>query len=513
MVSQVIQRGFNMRRPVFARKMKSVALAGCASVALVAAAPAQAGGGSSFVGGLVGGIVGGAIGSAAATSATQPRQERVIIQERRVYQPSVNSYEREQNRNTQEALNYFGFAAGVPDGVLGWRSRNAISAYQAHMGFPVTGHMSDYDRSFLLTSHSRAISGGFQTQQLIAANGGTRGLLNVYYANQTAGAVLNTQPVVVSPGPLVVGTPMVIANQPAPQTSVVINTGPTAAPQAAAALPAAPPAAAPAPAPQTQLAAVEAAPAAVQPATGMMPSFIGQSAEASMASFCNKTNLVTSSSGGMVTAASMTDVTVAVGEQFCLARTYVIDQGEQLSATVQGVSLGDMQAQCAAFAPSMRDYVAGMVAKNPNEATDDLQGFVIRSGMNPAQLAANARICLSIGYRMDNADVALASALVLVGLGEAAYGEVLGHHLAHGFGVPKRLDRAADWYDTAAVALDGGAQRVVAPGTADRPVLLRATAVHLRGGGVASQATPAAPQPAALPNFVMPSVEPQKVAN
>src|SRR5699024_8899161 len=137
--------------------------------------------------------------------------------------------------------------------------------------------------------------------------------------------------------------------------------------------------------------------------------------------------------GGMVTAVSLTDARIALGEQFCLARAYVMAAGEELSASVRGVTLDEMQSQCAAFAPTMRDHVAGLVSQAPTETTNDLQAFVVTSGMNPAQLSANARICLSIGYRTDRPDVALASALVLVGLGEAAFGEILGHHLAHGF--------------------------------------------------------------------------------
>ena len=251
------------------------------------------------------------------------------------------------------------------------------------------------------------------------------------------------------------------------------------------------------------------------PAPAAMPSFIGGPVEASMASFCNKTNLVTSTNGGMITAASLTDAAdtgIILGEQFCLARAYVMDAGERLSATVQGVTLAEMQSQCAAFAPTMRDYVAGLVAQSPTETTNDLQAFVIKTGMNPAQLAANARICLSIGYRTDGADIALASALVLVGLGEAAFGEVLGHHLAQGFGVPKRLDRAADWYDAAILAMEAGAERVVAPGLEDRLALLQAAALRLRGGMPGQGPVQAAgPQPVALPSFALPGADIESV--
>jgi len=343
------------------------------------------------------------------------------------------------------------------------------------MGFPVSGHLSDYERSFLITSHARALAGGGRTTELVAAQGtGSRGLLKTYQHNQQAGAVINVgvdpQPQAAQPAP------------PAPAASQATTLAVAAEPE-----------------PET-----DAAPAA-------LPSFIGGPVEASMASFCNKTNLVTSTNGGMVTAASMTDAGVALGEQFCLARAYVMDAGERLSATVQGVTLAEMQSQCAAFAPTMRDYVAGLVAQSPTETTNDLQAYIVRTGMSPAQLSANARICLSIGYRTDGADVALASALVLVGLGEAAFGEVLGHHLAHGFGVPKRLDRAADWLDDAVVAMEAGAERVVAPGLKDRPALLHAAALKLRGGTPAQHPIQAASQPVAPPSFGMPGAQVESV--
>jgi hypothetical protein len=495
-----------MTLPAHSRASLAAVLA--LSLAVPTAARADAG---SFIGGVVGGIIGGAIGSQANRPA--PQRERVIIEERRYVaprpapvRPQVSSYEREQNRQVQTALNYFGFPVGAPDGVLGRQSRSAISEYQALLGFPVTGYLTDYERSFLMSSHARAQSNGMQTAQLMQQMGmGQRGVLVAYHTNQTAGAVMNVQPpafvqqqptiVVQQPQPQVIvqqPTPQVVVSAaPQPETPQVVIHNTVQAPAA--------PAEAPQAEPETRLAAAEA-PAA----PSMMPSFIGGPVEASMASFCNKTSLVSQTTGGMITAASITEPTAALGEQFCLARTYAIDEGERLTAQVQGVTLAQMQEQCAAFAPTMRDYVAAMVAKRPEDATSDLQTFVIQSGMSPAQLSANAKICLSIGYRSDNADVALASALVLVGLGEAAYGEMLGHHMAQGFGAPKRLDRAADWLDATVQAFEGGAVRVVAPGAADRPQLLKTAAVMLRGGD-ARAVQAAQPQPAVLPSFGMPA--------
>ena len=54
------------------------------------------------------------------------------------------SVARAQNRETQVSLNYFGFNAGTPDGVMGSRSRAAITQYQVYVGFPATGRLTQY---------------------------------------------------------------------------------------------------------------------------------------------------------------------------------------------------------------------------------------------------------------------------------------------------------------------------------------------------------------------------------
>ncbi|MCZ7675866.1 MAG: peptidoglycan-binding protein [Roseovarius sp.] len=76
----------------------------------------------------------------------------------------------------QAALNYFGFPAGAPDGVRGRNTRSAASQFQAHMGYPATGNLTEYERQFLVSSYYRAQSNPTQTAQLVAQRGmGTRG--------------------------------------------------------------------------------------------------------------------------------------------------------------------------------------------------------------------------------------------------------------------------------------------------------------------------------------------------
>ncbi|MGB5558206.1 MAG: peptidoglycan-binding domain-containing protein, partial [Paracoccaceae bacterium] len=120
--------------------------------------------GGDLLGGIVGGVIGGVIVNEANKNRTQTRTKTVYRS------TGVSSAERVERRETQMALNYFGFPAGTPDGVLGRNSQIAIASYQIHMGYPSTGQLTDYEKGFLLTSYRRALAGGPVTNQQIAAN-------------------------------------------------------------------------------------------------------------------------------------------------------------------------------------------------------------------------------------------------------------------------------------------------------------------------------------------------------
>jgi hypothetical protein len=122
---------------------------------------------------LLGGIIGGAIVSGA------NRNKRTTTRS------NANSAARVQNRATQTSLNYFGFPAGTPDGVMGRKSRAAISHYQGYMGYPATGQLTDYELGFLNSAHQRALASGFQaTQQANSHPDGSKILLKIYMNEQ-----------------------------------------------------------------------------------------------------------------------------------------------------------------------------------------------------------------------------------------------------------------------------------------------------------------------------------------
>jgi Putative peptidoglycan binding domain len=268
-------------------------LKGCIVGALVLgqAAPATA-----DSDGLVGGIVGGIIGGVIVNEANKNRQRQTVTRRATPQKTYVNTAQREANRETQVALNYFGYPVGAPDGVLGQRSRAAISEYQVTLGYPPTGQLTEYERTHLVGSYHRAIAGGAVTMQQAAANPmGLRGLLVTWRDEAAGGAVPQVQP----------------------QGQMALMPA-TAAPQT--------------PAPIVEAAAPEAA--------SGLPTFLGGAAvqQASLASACNKIALMTSTNGGYTTVATMTDPSAALGEQFCLARSYAIATGEEMAAQVPGTT-------------------------------------------------------------------------------------------------------------------------------------------------------------------------------
>ncbi len=81
----------------------------------------------------------------------------------------------------------------------------------------------------------------------------------------------------------------------------------------------------------------------------------------------------------------------------------------------------------------IKDHVAALSLKPSAEVHKDVGAFVLQTGMSPAQLSTTAKICLSVGYRTDDMNVAIGSGLLLTVLGEQAVNErfQLVEHFAH----------------------------------------------------------------------------------
>ena len=453
-----------------------------ASLILPVPVPVQADAGK-----VAAGVAAGILGTLAIQNANKNRQQTTQKKVYRSNKPAISSAQREQNRQVQTSLNYFGFPAGTADGILGRNSRAAISNYQAYMGYPATGQLTEFERDFLLRSHSRAQAGGYATQQLVTSlPRGQRGLLHHYRSQEARSAGM----VPAQPAPQSVPVQQQIVPAPgAPAAGFVATTTVVAPAPAPAPAPAAPAAAATLPSFET------AAPTEV-------PNFLGNSQVASATAHCNMVNLRTSSSGGFVTVASMSDPQVAMDEQFCLARTFAIARGDEQMAKVQGATPQQIEQQCASFGPLLKDQVAGLSIKDPETIMSEVESFALSSGVPPAQLKGTAEICLAVGYRTDNSDVTLASAMLLSALGQKPYAELMGHHILNGLGASPRSDLAMAWYKVGLDAIDAGATPVFGATLPERNDLIRASMSAMSGNTNAAPATTQeAVKASALPSF------------
>lgn len=440
------------------------------ALALVAAPAQQAAADNALVGGIVGGIIGGII----VNEASKNRQPRQRVTTTRSTSSGQTSAQREANREVQVALNYFGFPVGTPDGAIGPRSRAAISQYQALMGYPPTGNLNTFERDHLVASYYRAQSGGALTSQQVMSNPmGVQGLL-LAYRDERFG-----------PPGAAPGTGTFAAGTMAGAGAMPFATTPEPVPAAAA--PALP---------------------SFAPAAPALPSFMGAGAAAvNLGTHCSKVAVTTNANGGYMTQVNMTNPPFALSEQFCLARSFAVAQSEELISKVAGFTPAQVAEQCAGFGPVLKDHVAALSIKPRPEVLQGVQTFALGSGMAPAQLSATARTCLGSGYASENLDVAIGSALILTVLGERAFGELVGHHLASGIGTAARPDLSLPWFDD---ALGGEVAAVFAPGMADRAGLVRMAAYGtagqpLPGGSVTATAAPPAGAGITFPTFNLPA--------
>ncbi len=519
-----------------------------------AAAPAVADNlGAALVGGLIGGVI---------VNEANKNKRRTVVRS-----SGVSSATRAHNRETQTALNYFGFQAGTPDGVFGRRSREASRQYQMHMGFPQTGNLTQYERDFLVTSYNRALTGGPQVVKAMQSPQGVRAVLKTWHGAPAGGSggygyaglpieVSNAVDEIAAAGDptgeqllqrtgfmqladlnkdgrndymidtSAAGIPYWCNSGGASCTVMVFASTPQgyerndftagnittadftctrgecdrieAQTTTLAAAPVPQPVAPAAPAPQT---GTVLASGGAQGGLGGIQLFETASAPAaSLTSHCSKVSLLTSSNGGYMTVSSITDPELALGEQFCLARSYAINRGETLVSGLQGVTSAQVDSQCDQFGPALKPYVAQLTAGESTAVIASMQKFILQSNMSVEQLKNTAQICLFSGYRRDNMDVALGASLLLVGLGQQPYAELIGHHMALGFGATEDTGRAQGWYQTAIAALEGGAEPVFAPGQPERVALVKAASTGLTQPGL-PQPVQASGGAAALPTF------------
>jgi hypothetical protein len=134
----------------------------------------------------------------------------------------------------------------------------------------------------------------------------------------------------------------------------------------------------------------------------------------------------------------------------------------------------------------MQPLLDGLEKSTPNEKIAAAEAFVQAFNKPQQQLREIGEVCLGVGYQTDDAPVVLAATMLLLGAGEPAYAEVLGHHLRRGFGTTASPTNATGWYSNALDALEGGATPAFLPSQSPQRVSVIRAAI----GG--SQAIPGA---------------------
>lgn len=389
--------------------------------------------------------VGAAVGAIVTNEVNKNRQRQAAQQQQSTQQRAVaqqrsraNSYQRQQNREVQSALNGFNFPVGGVDGQLGPKSRSAIANYQAYMGYQPTGYLEPYQRQALVDSHQRLQAGGGAAYPEVVANEGTQGLLKAFADPTYANKYRNN----------------------GVQNAALQNNNAVAPASTGAATPAFAP---------------------LNLSKNSNPS--------SMASHCELVAGMTQANQGVVLASNVTDPEQALGEQFCEARSYSITQSQGVLAQANQ-SEDEVAAACTQIADLMQPATAQIGTGDVKLVATQAQKIAAEAFNSDMETATvYGEICLGLGYRRDDAAMALGAATVLLASGKVPYAEVMGHHLRWGFGTTAVPAASNAWYDAALSSVeDGGAQPVFVPSKTDeRNAIIKASIsgspVQAAGGG------------------------------
>jgi hypothetical protein len=312
------------------------------------------------------------------------------------------------------------------------------------------------------------------------AQGGTRGLLRSFNDERLGQFAGYGQPGYPQPGVIQPGQ----FPQPAPGADFAAFATPVAPGQMPAPQPiqqaAVPQVLTPQPVPQTvpQPAPVAAAPALALPTLSLA------APTASMVQFCEETSRISIANGGAMTAGNVSNAAQALGEQFCLARSFSVARGEQMMAAVQGMTATDVRASCDQVAAALGATAGGLGGMAPDAAVAAVRG--VAGSMAQADMVNLGEICLGSGLSDDKPSVTLSAALLLVAADRTPYAEIVGHHLQNGFGTTANPAAAQGWYQMAVAAVDAGIQPDILPTQAgERYGVIRAA---MGGGGTAAPA-------------------------
>ncbi len=402
--------------------------------------------------------------------------KRRTVTTNRAPSSQVWSPARQQRASVQRALNDFGYPVGSPDGVYGGNTRRGMSQYQAGMGLPVTGQLNPWEEQALLQAHNSYTTGMHNsTYPGLYQSEGLRGLARAamdpnYYNNWRAN---NNQGIPQNHG----GNEPVWVNNNPQQTQPTQNFG--NAPRSVG----------------FQDSDQGLAPIGQQ--AGLAP--IGQigEVEASMQDHCDIVKLATQTNGGQILANSMTNPDQALSEQFCDARTFLMGRVQNVLGSSRATE-EQLIASCEQIAGKMQPVMDALATKAPEAINAQASGISGSLGLtSPAQAAEYGEVCIGLGYRSNDADMALAGAVMLTGAGRTPYSEMVGHHVREGFGTAGNSQVATSWYNLGLDALANNEAPAVLPNqTIQRAAIIRSA---VSGDRTAQGGNQPAQQPLLVP--------------
>lgn len=357
--------------------------------------------------------------------------------------PAIKGYppKREHNKQLQTALNSFGFDVGQADGVIGRGTRSGIVDYQAYMGYPATGQLTEVEQNLLLSGMNRLNSGQIDQYMPAIQRDGTKGMLKALRGDkgyaQRFGSDSDT------------GTGVYAGHdeQPLPLEPIVT--------------------------PEFKK------PVILKPVT--------QVATISMADRCDFVGLL-GATNGVIKAGSITDPDRALSEQFCGMRAAAIGDGVPIMNRYEIDSASAVEQVCGPVKEAMKVHFSVLSEGNPEVMSATAAQTIAGLGVNdPALIRDYGKICLTAGYDLDDAEIALSGALLMLSIKEYGYAETAAHHLREGFGVKPDVPAAVSYYPAALTTFDQDAQPSFLPEQAKTRVeVIRGSVSQISGNQFAN---------------------------
>ena len=206
---------------------------------------------------------------------------------------------------------------------------------------------------------------------------------------------------------------------------------------------------------------------------GALPSFSFAAPKVTAADLCNQVSIRTATNGGLTTPATLTDAPFALSEQFCQQRTAAIADTARIEATIPNMTPAQVEAQCKGLTQAIAPQIAAITTAGADQIIAQTSAFLQSSGQPVAQLVSGGKVCLGVGYRTGDSEMALASAVLVTSAGQHGYGEAVSHHLREGIGVDQPAAGPAVGWMTLALGTAGSGAPVLGQ-TPDRIAVLTA---------------------------------------